>query len=99
MRQRLLRVLVLLAIFSFTEAVAGAATFVQVGVDSNILVSGGRVSHSWTLALKLVFAAAIIGAAIAATRLCLQKRWIAGSILGVLLIGWTYLMRYPWWYS
>ena len=58
-----------------------------------------RTKFAWTLALKAVFALAILCAAYGVVRLYLQKRWVPGSVLAGVLIGWVYLMRYPWWFA
>jgi hypothetical protein len=63
------------------------------------LLEYGRVSYSWTLALKIVFAMAILSAAYSIVRLFLQKRWVRASAIALILIGWVYLMRYPWWFA
>jgi hypothetical protein len=53
----------------------------------------GGVSHSWTVALKVVFMAAIIGAACGTVGLFVAKRWLAPVVMTGVLIGWIYLMR------
>jgi hypothetical protein len=63
------------------------------------LLQYGRVSFSWTLVLKIVFALAILCAAYGTVRLYLQKRWVVASLLAGILFGWLYLMWYPWWFA
>jgi outer membrane protein assembly factor BamB len=59
----------------------------------------GRVSHLGTLALKVVFAAAILCAAYGAVQLYLARRWRAGFMCSLILVLWAYFMWYPWWFA
>jgi hypothetical protein len=52
----------------------------------------GGVSYWWTVALKLVFMATIIGATYGTFGLFVAKRWLASVVLTAVLIGWIYLM-------
>jgi hypothetical protein len=63
------------------------------------LLQYGRVSYSWTLALKVVFALAILCAAYGIVRLYVEKRWVAASALAGILIGWVSVMWFPWWFA
>jgi outer membrane protein assembly factor BamB len=59
------------------------------------LLAYGRVSHSWTVALKVVFAMTIVVAAFGTIRLCYARRWLAVSVFAGILIGWILLMLGP----
>jgi outer membrane protein assembly factor BamB len=59
------------------------------------LLAYGRVSYSWTLALKVIFAMTIIAAVIGAVRLCYARRWLAAVAFSAMLIGWVFLMWGP----
>jgi outer membrane protein assembly factor BamB len=56
----------------------------------------GRVSYPWTLALKIIFALAILGAAIGMVRIFVFKRWRAAAVSAVILIIWCLVMSSPW---
>jgi hypothetical protein len=59
------------------------------------LLEYGRISHSWTIALKAIFAMTIVGAVCGIIRLCFAQRWPAVVVFSVVLIGWLYLMWNP----
>jgi hypothetical protein len=56
------------------------------------LLAYGGISYPWTVALKFVFVASIIGASCGISRLFVSKRWIESVVLTAVLIGWFYLM-------
>jgi hypothetical protein len=59
----------------------------------------GRVSHSDTLALKATYAGVIFGAVSGIARLCFGRRRQIASVSSGTLIGWSYLILYPWWFA
>ncbi len=77
-----------------TMSLLGYSVFPAVG-----LFEFGRVSYPCTIALKAVFAIAILAAAYGIVRLFLQRRWLAASVPALVMIAWVYFIRYQWWYS
>jgi hypothetical protein len=63
------------------------------------LIEYGRVDFLATLALKVVYALTILGAAHAIVRLYAQKRPIAGFFSSAAIIGWVYFMWATWWFT
>ncbi|MBP3954814.1 PQQ-binding-like beta-propeller repeat protein [Gemmata sp. G18] len=59
------------------------------------LLEYGRVSHSWTIALKIIFALTISVAVSGTIRLCYARRWLAAFLFSVILIGCFFLMLNP----
>jgi hypothetical protein len=59
------------------------------------LLEYGRVSHSWTIALKVIFAMTVVVAVLGTIRLCYAQRWLAVFLFSVILIGWVLLMWNP----
>jgi hypothetical protein len=59
------------------------------------LLAYGRVSYSWTIALKVIFVLTIVLALVGTGRLWYARRWLAGLVFSVILIGWLFLMLNP----
>jgi hypothetical protein len=59
------------------------------------LMEYGRVSQSWTLALKVIFAMTIVGAVCGTIRLGFAQRWFAVLVFSGILVGWVCLMLNP----
>jgi hypothetical protein len=59
------------------------------------LLAYGRVSYSWTIALKVIFVMTLVVALFGTCRLVYVGRWVAALVLFVILMGWLYLMFNP----
>ncbi len=59
------------------------------------LLEYGRVSHSWTIALKVIFTMTIVVAVFGMTRLCFALRWRVVIVLSMILLGWVFFMLAP----
>ena len=56
------------------------------------LLQYGRVSYSWTIALKVIFAVTILFAVFGTVRLWNARRWMAAILYSLILIGWVLFM-------
>jgi outer membrane protein assembly factor BamB len=59
------------------------------------LLAYGRVSYSWTIALKVIFVMTLVVALFGTCRLVYVGRWVAALVLFVILLAWLYLMFNP----
>lgn len=59
----------------------------------------GRVSQPGTLALKVIYALAILGVSCGILRHFFAERWLSAFVLSGILLGWVYFMFYPWWFA
>jgi hypothetical protein len=63
------------------------------------LVLFGRVSHSWTIVLKIFFATAMLGTLIGIVRLLVHHRFGAAALSMLAVLIWCFLTWRPWWFA